>query len=83
MVNFNVQKSPSFCAMTEELAHVLKSPRGIFIDFVAPNSYAEDVGLKAGDILTELNGKVIDGSSEEALILIGSLLHKLLVVLPN
>ncbi|MDD7985646.1 trypsin-like peptidase domain-containing protein [Lentisphaera marina] len=53
-------------AMTEELARVLKSPRGLFIDFVAPNSPAEKAGFKAGDIIVAMNGEEVDGSSEEA-----------------
>ena len=53
-------------AMTEELARVLNSPRGLFIDFVAPNSPAEKAGFKAADIIVGMNGEKVDGSSEEA-----------------
>ena len=53
-------------AMTEELARVLQAPQGIFIDHVVEGSLGEKAGFQASDIIIKMNGKKVDGSSEEA-----------------
>ncbi|WGW00800.1 DegQ family serine endoprotease [Vibrio sp. YMD68] len=52
--------------VTSELAEALgyESSKGAFVNQVIPDSAADDAGLKAGDIITTINGKKIDTFSE-------------------
>ena len=52
-------------AMPEEFAKVLGTPQGVYVDYVIPQSYAEKVGLKNGDVIIEMDGKVSSGKTEE------------------
>lgn len=42
----------------------LETSQGAFIEMVAPNSAASEAGLKAGDVITKINGKTIRSFSE-------------------
>lgn len=52
--------------ITSELAQAMgyESSQGAFISQVVPNSAADKAGLKAGDIITSVNGKSIDSFAE-------------------
>ncbi|QKU57120.1 DegQ family serine endoprotease [Vibrio cholerae] len=52
--------------ITSELADALgyESSKGAFVSQVVPDSAADKAGIKAGDIITSLNGKKIDTFSE-------------------
>lgn len=52
--------------ITSELADALgyESSKGAFVSQVVPNSSADQAGIKAGDIITSLNGKSIQTFSE-------------------
>ncbi|MCH2205251.1 MAG: trypsin-like peptidase domain-containing protein [Lentisphaerales bacterium] len=52
-------------AMPEEFAKVLGTPQGVYVDYVIPNSYSEKIGFKNGDVITEMDGKVSSGKTEE------------------
>jgi S1-C subfamily serine protease len=42
----------------------LKSPRGVFVDFVEAGSPADKAGLRRGDVIVEFNGKAVAGQSD-------------------
>ena len=50
----------------ESVAKKLKLPvvSGVLIDSVSPNSSAEDAGLKAGDVIVEVNGRTTESTPE-------------------
>ncbi|KAA8599800.1 MULTISPECIES: DegQ family serine endoprotease [Vibrio] len=52
--------------VTSELAEALgyESSKGAFVSQIVPDSAADKAGLKAGDIITSINGKRIDTFSE-------------------
>jgi serine protease Do len=52
-------------SMDELIADVgLKSPRGVFVDFVEAGSPAAKAGLKKGDVVVEFNGEPVSGQSD-------------------
>ena len=56
--------------VTKEIADVekLDKPKGALVASVAPNSPSEKAGVKAGDIILEFNGKIIEQMKELPLI---------------
>ena len=56
--------------VTKEIADVekLDKPMGALVASVAPNSPSEKAGVKAGDIILEFNGKIIEQMKELPLI---------------
>ncbi|OED73987.1 serine endoprotease DegQ [Vibrio splendidus ZS-139] len=52
--------------VTSELAEALgyESSKGAFVSQIVPDSAADKAGLKAGDVITSINGKSIDTFSE-------------------
>merc|ERR1711965_936703 len=56
--------------VTKEIAEVekLDKPRGALVASVAPNSPSEKAGVKAGDIILEFNGEIIEEMKELPII---------------
>ena len=56
--------------VTKEIADVekLDKPRGALVASVAPNSPSEKAGVKAGDIILEFNGEIIEEMKELPII---------------
>ena len=50
--------------VTETISQMYNLPVGIYITNVTENSAAEDAGLKSGDVITEIDGKKVETSSE-------------------
>merc|ERR1711965_865162 len=56
--------------VTKEIAEVekLDKPRGALVARVAPNRPSENAGVKAGDIILEFNGEIIQEMKELPII---------------
>src|SRR5262249_18455490 len=46
--------------LTDQLAAYFKVKEGVLVSSVAPDSPAEKAGLKAGDVITSVNGRTVD-----------------------
>ncbi|NQZ59789.1 MAG: trypsin-like peptidase domain-containing protein, partial [Lentisphaeraceae bacterium] len=52
-------------AMPEEFARVLGTPQGVYVDYVVPKSYADEIGFRDGDVIVEMDGEEVSGKNEE------------------